>query len=78
MYQDQMRSNEEQDDRIAYLEKKLKEFGQLNSGGAAPPFSAPASQINFVNPPCRVRTAVEVSSPLSREPMVQVPEAKEE
>ncbi|UPX20687.1 Aminopeptidase Y [Ascochyta rabiei] len=53
MYQDQMRTNQEQEDRIAFLEVKLKEFGQLKSSASSAPFSAPASQINFANPPRR-------------------------
>ena len=60
VYQDQMRSIEEQKHRIEYLEKTLKEFGQLAGSRGQAPFSAPASQITFVNPSCRVRNAVRV------------------
>jgi hypothetical protein len=77
-YQDQMRSNEEQQGRIVYLEKTLKEFGQLAGSSDQAPFSAPASQITFVNPSCRVHSVVKVSSPLSQTPMVQVQDAEEE
>lgn len=77
MYQDQMRTNEEQGDRIAYLEKKLTEFGQLGATAAAP-FSAPACQVVFANPPRRVRGAARASSPLAQEPMVQSGEVKED
>ncbi|KAJ4339723.1 Aminopeptidase Y [Ascochyta clinopodiicola] len=75
MYQDQMRTNEEQEDRIAFLEVKLKEFGQLTPSASSAPFSAPASQINFANPPRRARDVVKASSPLSQTPLVQVQEA---
>jgi hypothetical protein len=78
MYQDQTRLNSEQEDRIDYLEKKLKEFRQPGSAAPIAPFSAPASQIHFVNPPRRVRAAATASSPLSQEPMVQVPEVEED
>ncbi|KAJ4371076.1 Aminopeptidase Y [Didymella sp. IMI 355093] len=78
MYQDQTRLNSEQEDRIDYLEKKLKEFRQLSLAAPTAPFSAPASQIHFANPPRRVRTAVTASSPLSQEPMLQVPELEED
>lgn len=74
MYRDQMRCNEEQEERIEYLEKKLKEFGQL-SVTAAMPHSAPASQTTFANTPSRVRSTVKPSSPLSQTPMGQVEEA---
>ncbi|KAF3033760.1 hypothetical protein E8E12_004383 [Didymella heteroderae] len=78
MYQDQTRLNSEQEDRINYLEKKLKEFFNFNCANSVPPFSAPASQVTFANPPCRVHTAVTACSPVSQEPMVQVVEGQEE
>ncbi|KAH6611834.1 hypothetical protein C7974DRAFT_418747 [Boeremia exigua] len=76
-YQDQMRANDEQGDRIAYLEHRLAEFGQGAGGVVAAPFSAPASQTVFAPPPVRVRGAVRSSSPLSRAPMVQDAEDEE-
>ena len=75
MYQDQMRCNEEQEERIEYLEKKLKEFGRLSVTAATPPYSAPASHTTFADTPRRVRSTVKPSSPLSQTPMVQVEEA---
>ncbi|XPS77536.1 Aminopeptidase Y [Ascochyta lentis] len=78
VYQDQMRTSQEQEDRITFLEVKLKEFGQLTPSATPAPFSAPASQINFTNPPRRVRGAVRSSSPLSQTPLVQVQETEEE
>ncbi|KAJ8114466.1 hypothetical protein OPT61_g3665 [Boeremia exigua] len=77
-YQDQTRTSDEQFNRIVYLEKKLKEFGQLGTGDMDPPFSAPASQINFADTPRRDDSSVMVSSPLSRDPMVQDADAKED
>lgn len=77
MYQDQMRTIQEQEDRIKFLEVKLKEFGQLSPPAAPAPFSAPASQINFANPPRRVRGALRTSSPLSQTPLVQDQEGEE-
>ena len=77
MYRDQTRCNEEQESRIEYLENKLKEFGRLSKGGAIAPFSAPASQITFANPPRRVNSAVMTSSPLAQSPIFKVQEAQE-
>jgi hypothetical protein len=51
-YQDQIRSLQEQEDRINYLEVKLHELGQT-SPTIRQPFSAPPSQIRFANPPRR-------------------------
>lgn len=78
MYQDQTRLNSAQEDRIDYLEKKLKEFGNANSASPVPPFSAPAGWVTFAQPPRRAHAAVTASSPLSQEPMVQTPEVDEE
>lgn len=78
MYQDQIRTNQKQEDRIAILEMKLKEFRQLSPYAAPAPFSAPASQINFPNPPHRARGAVKASSSLLQSPLVQVQKAEEE
>ncbi|KAF3042539.1 hypothetical protein E8E11_004245 [Didymella keratinophila] len=77
MYQDQTRLNSEQEDRIDYLEKKLKEFGNSNCASSVPPFSAPASQVTFADPPPRAGGAVAATSPLSQQPMVQIPEVAE-
>ena len=74
MYQDQIRCNKEQEERIKYLKKKLKEFSQLNVT-AAMPHSTPASQTTFANTPSRVHSTVKPSSPLSQTPIVQVEEA---
>lgn len=78
MYQDQMRASQEQDDRISFLETRLREFGQLNSEGSTAPFSAPASQIKFTNPPRRLRAAVGTSSPLAQSPPMQMQENDDE
>jgi hypothetical protein len=66
LYQDSIRLVQEQEDRIAYLESRLHEFGHTTST-ARQPYSAPASQINFNQPPRRSRTgtAVVAPSPLS-------------
>jgi hypothetical protein len=66
LYQDSIRLVQEQEDRIAYLESRLHESGQTTPT-ARQPYSAPASQINFNQPPRRSRigTAVVASSPLS-------------
>ncbi|KAF1843259.1 uncharacterized protein K460DRAFT_341182 [Cucurbitaria berberidis CBS 394.84] len=75
MYQDQMRSIQEQEHRIAYLEVKLQEFGQ-RTPGAHMPFSAPSSQISFSNPPRRNRSTMR--SPVGPSPLAQVVEVDEE
>ncbi|CAO2652722.1 Nn.00g021330.m01.CDS01 [Neocucurbitaria sp. VM-36] len=77
MYQDQMRSTQEQEDRITYLEVKLREFGQLTPG-ARLPYSAPPGQINFSNPPRRDRTDSAMKSPAASSPLKQVVEAEED
>ena len=66
MYQDQMRTNQEEEYHITFIEIVLKKFGYLNPSAALVPFYVPVSQINFVNPPRRVRSAVETSSPPSQ------------
>jgi hypothetical protein len=53
-YQEQTRMIHEQEDRIAYLEGKLHEFGQTTPT-MRQPFSAPPSQIKFNKPPRRAR-----------------------
>jgi hypothetical protein len=63
MYQDQMRLNQEQEDRIKYLERKLQEFGQ-HSPAHIMPFSAPSTTTTFANPPRRVR-ATSAADPTS-------------
>jgi hypothetical protein len=78
MYQDQTHLNSEQEDRIDYLQNKLKEFGNFNSASSAPPFSAPASQVTFADPPRCAGGVMAATSPLSQNPMVQAPEAEEE
>jgi hypothetical protein len=78
MYQDQTHLNPEQEDRIDYLQNKLKEFGNFNSASSAPPFSAPASQVTFADPPRCAGGVMAATSPLSQNPMVQAPEAEEE
>ncbi|KAL6711751.1 Aminopeptidase Y [Coniothyrium glycines] len=52
MYQDKIRSAQEQEDRITYLEGKLQEFGQLTPAMHVP-FSAPPSKVTFSVPPRR-------------------------
>lgn len=51
-----MRTNEEQEDRIKYLEEKLQECGHLGSSASAP-FSAPPDRVVFDEVP-RSRGAV--------------------
>jgi DNA repair exonuclease SbcCD ATPase subunit len=63
-YQDQMRSLQEQEDRLNYLERKLAEFGQTTPI-TRQPFSAPPSQIQFANPPRRA-LAAGAPSPLAQ------------
>jgi hypothetical protein len=70
MYREQMRHTQEQEDRIEYLEKKLREFGQSTPISHAP-FSAPPSQITFSNPlrrerPNKVFFSIPVASPLTQ------------
>lgn len=67
MYQDQMRLNSEQENRIDYLEKKLKDYRNSKSASRTLPFTSPASLVTFARTPRRIRTAVATSSPLSRE-----------
>jgi hypothetical protein len=62
MYQDQMRTAQEQEDRVTYLEGKLQESGQLTPT-TRQPFSAPPFQIQFANPPRRSRFGFAVKSP---------------
>lgn len=66
-YQDQMRTIQEQEDRIDYLERKLREIGQA-SPSTRQPYSAPSSQIQFAKPPRRSRGSVTAGmlSPLSQ------------
>lgn len=78
MYHDQTRLNSEQEDRIDYLEERLKEFRQLNSASPTAPFSAPASQVTFADSPRRASDAVTAFSPLFKEQMVQVTGSVEE
>lgn len=78
MYQDQLRTNQEQEDRIVFLEVKLKELGQLSPSAATAPFSAPASQISFAKPQRRARGVAKMPSPLSQTSLVQGHDAKKE
>jgi cell division septum initiation protein DivIVA len=66
-YQDQMRTVQEQEDRVNYLERKLQEFGQ-NTATTIQPYSAPSSRIQFDNPPRRLRSrsATGLASPLAQ------------
>ncbi|KAJ4362925.1 Aminopeptidase Y [Neocucurbitaria cava] len=77
MYQEQMRNTQEQEDRIAYLETKLQEFGQLTPG-ARVPFSAPPSRIHFTYPPRRARNDSAMRSAAASSPLNQVVEAEDE
>jgi hypothetical protein len=78
MYQDQMRTCQEQEDRIGYLEVKLQEFGQLTPVVRAP-FSAPPGQVQFSNPPRRARFDSVTKSPSTApSPLAQVMETGEE
>lgn len=77
MYRDQMRSTHEQEDRIAYLEMKLREFGQFTPSGRIP-FSAPFSQIQFSKPPRRTRFNNVLKSPTVSSALDQVVETKED
>lgn len=65
LYQEQIRNNQEQEDRIQYLEKKLQEFGQTAPVARAP-FSAPPTQITFLSPPRRNRFKEGLKTPLSK------------
>ncbi|KAH7361310.1 hypothetical protein BKA66DRAFT_444696 [Pyrenochaeta sp. MPI-SDFR-AT-0127] len=76
MYRDQMRSAQEQEDRIAYLEMKIQESGQLTPNARAP-FSAPPSRVQFSNPPRRDRFNPAMKSPALLSPLKQVVEAEE-
>jgi hypothetical protein len=76
MYQDQMRSAQEQEDRTAYLETKLREAGQ-STPARLDPFSAPASQINFSNSPQRKRSHSFSKPPGSPTPLSQIVETEE-
>tara|TARA_R110002003_G_scaffold193_2_gene14918 strand:+ start:26664 stop:27152 length:489 start_codon:yes stop_codon:yes gene_type:complete len=53
-YEEQMRVNQEQEDRIQYLEDERKQNG-LSTPKTRLPFSAPASQIEFSDPTLRSR-----------------------
>ncbi|KAF2029709.1 hypothetical protein EK21DRAFT_112579 [Setomelanomma holmii] len=53
-FQEQLRVNQEQEDRIKYLEDLRKQSG-LSSPARLAPFSAPASQIEFADPTLRAR-----------------------
>jgi hypothetical protein len=79
MYQEQFRLNQEQEDRITYLEGKLKEFGQLTPD-LRTPFSAPATRIHFSVPPRRDHGGSPTSSSAMPNPLSQVEavEAEEE
>ncbi|KAF1913384.1 hypothetical protein BDU57DRAFT_542012 [Ampelomyces quisqualis] len=72
-YQDQMRTIQEQQDRIDYIENKLREFGQTTPT-TQQPFSAPATQIAFAAPPRR--QFFDFGTPGLR-PLSQVVEASE-
>lgn len=77
MYQDQMHNIQEQDDRVAYLETKLKEFGQHTSTLRAP-FSAPAAKTTFSMPPRRGQVGPSNTSPNISCPLSQVMETQGE
>ncbi|KAL1645920.1 Aminopeptidase Y [Didymella pomorum] len=77
IWQDQTLLKSEQEDCIDYLESKLREFGNSKSASSAPPFSAPASQVTFADPPRRAGGAVAATSPLAQQPMMQTPEVEE-
>ncbi|KAH9883154.1 hypothetical protein J1614_000010 [Plenodomus biglobosus] len=57
MYQDLMRSSQEQEDRIDYFERKLGEIGR-GSPGFQVPISAPSTVTSFEMPPARRSNAV--------------------
>lgn len=61
-YQDQMRTVQEQEDRITYLERKLQETGQA-SPLTRQPYSAPSHQIQFAKPPRRSRGSIAAGAP---------------
>ncbi|KAF2850593.1 hypothetical protein T440DRAFT_468556 [Plenodomus tracheiphilus IPT5] len=74
MYQDLMRGNQEQEDRMAYLERKLQEVGRRTSLGVEMPMSAPSAITSFELPPKResnLKTSVQAS------PLVKVVEIEE-
>ena len=75
-YMDAMHLTEEQGDRIAYLEGKLQEFGQLTSG-ARPPFSAPSSKIAFSEPPSRKEGPPSPNASMPESPLEDVSEPEE-
>jgi hypothetical protein len=76
MYQDQMRTAQEQEDRITYLETKLREAGQ-STPFRVMPFSAPAFQTVFAPPPQRNRSHPFSNQPGSPNALSQVVEAEE-
>lgn len=77
-YQDNMRLVQEQEDRIVYLEAKLQEYGQVTPA-THQPYSAPASQIQFENPPRRgMRVGGTGLGGLGSVALEQVLEAQEE
>ncbi|KAH7382435.1 hypothetical protein DE146DRAFT_636610 [Phaeosphaeria sp. MPI-PUGE-AT-0046c] len=72
-YQDQMRTTQEQEDRIDYLQSKLQEIGQA-SPSTRQPYSAPPSQLQFAKPPRRSRGSIAAGAP---SPLSQVTGAGE-
>ncbi|OAL03278.1 hypothetical protein IQ06DRAFT_374456 [Phaeosphaeriaceae sp. SRC1lsM3a] len=72
-YRDQMRTMQEQEDRINYLEHKLREASQA-SPTIRQPYSAPSSQIQFAKPPRCSRGSVAAGAP---SPLSQVTKANE-
>ncbi|KAL1800034.1 hypothetical protein ACET3X_000376 [Alternaria dauci] len=77
MYQEQIQHVREQEDRIRYLETKLREFGQ-STPDTRVPFSAPSSQISFSFPPRRQQSD-EVPHPTTSASLLpQVPEVEDE
>jgi hypothetical protein len=81
LYQDQVRLNGEQEDRINYLEKKLQEFGQSTPITRAP-FSAPPSKVTFSDPPRRQPPSSSSQSfglnPMTHATMHEISETPEE
>jgi hypothetical protein len=77
MYREQMRNMQEQEDRIRYLEKKLEEFGRTTAI-ARTPYSAPATQISFMNPPRRQRFSEGHRWPAPTRMLSKVVEAEDE
>lgn len=77
MYQEQVRSMQEQEDRLRYLEKRLQEFGQMTDTTRVP-FSAPPTQISFMNPPRHQWFNEGHRWPGSTSPLTKVVEAENE